>query len=89
MSDEGKALVRRMYDEVWNEGRLDVVDDICASDYVGVGPYGDERGPDAVKRGVAARRAAFPDVRVIRRPSETLGHSRTRAARQIRGLYPS
>ena len=64
MSDEVKALVRRMYEEVWNEGRLDVVGDICAPDYHGVGPYGDERGPDAVKRGVAARRAAFPDIRV-------------------------
>ena len=64
MSDEGKALVRRMYEEVWNEGRLDVVDDICAPDYRGVGPYGDEHGPDAVKRGVAARRAAFPDIQV-------------------------
>ena len=64
MSDEGKALVRRMYDEVWNEGHLEIVDDICASDYVGVGPYGDERGPDAVKRGVAARRSAFPDISV-------------------------
>ena len=64
MSDEGKALVRRMYEEVWNEGRLDVVDAICASDYVGVGPYGDELGPEAVKRGVAARRSAFPDIRV-------------------------
>ena len=45
MTEESTKLVRRMYDEAWNEGKLDVVDEICAPDYVGVGPYGDEHGP--------------------------------------------
>ena len=64
MSNQGKALVRRMYEEVWNSGNLDVVEEICASDYRGIGPYGNEFGPEAVKRGVASRRAAFPDLHV-------------------------
>ena len=53
-----------MYEEAWNENRLDIIDEICAADYVGVGPYGNEIGPDAVKRGVASRRLSFPDIHV-------------------------
>lgn len=62
LSEQNKALVRRMFEEVWNERNLDVLDEICAPDYYGVGPYGDERGPDGVKQGVTSRVAAFPDV---------------------------
>ena len=51
-----------MYDEAWNEGKLDVVDEICAPDYVGEGPYGDEHGPESVKSGILTRRQAFPDI---------------------------
>lgn len=59
-----KNLVRRMYEEAWNENKLEVIDEICAADYVGVGPYGNEIGPEAVKRGVTSRRLAFPDIHV-------------------------
>ena len=59
-----KNLVRRMYEEAWNENRLDAIGEICAADYVGVGPYGNEIGPEAVKRGVASRRLSFPDIHV-------------------------
>lgn len=38
MAGEHENLVRRMYEEAWNEGRLDVIDEVCAPDYVGVGP---------------------------------------------------
>jgi len=64
MSEHMKNLVRRMYEEAWNENRLNVIDEICAADYVGVGPYGNEIGPEAVKRGVASRRLSFPDIHV-------------------------
>ena len=64
MAGEHENLVRRMYEETWNEGRLDVIDEICAPDYVGVGPYGNELGPESVKRGVTSRRDAFPDIHV-------------------------
>jgi steroid delta-isomerase-like uncharacterized protein len=53
-----------MYEEAWNEGKLDVVDEICAPDYVGVGTYGDEHGPESVKSGILTRRQAFPDTHV-------------------------
>ena len=64
MIEESTKLVRRMYDEAWNEGKLDVVDEICAPDYVGVGPYADEHGPESVKSGILTRRQAFPDIHV-------------------------
>ena len=64
MIEVGEKLVRRMYEEAWNQGKLEVIDELCALDYIGVGPYGGEHGPDAVKRGVANRRSAFPDIHV-------------------------
>ena len=64
MVEESVNLVRRMYEEAWNQGKMEVIDEICAPDYLGMGPYGDERGPESVKRGVANRRSAFPDVHV-------------------------
>ena len=64
MEEISKKLVQRMYGEAWNLGKLEVIDDICAADYIGIGPYGNEHGPEAVKRGVASRRAAFPDIHV-------------------------
>jgi predicted ester cyclase len=64
MTSDGKTLVRRMYEEAWNQGRLEVIDEICPPDYVGIGPYGNEVGPEAVKRGVNARRTGFPDIHV-------------------------
>lgn len=53
-----------MYEGAGNEGRLDVIDEICAPDYVGVGPYGNELVPELVKRGVTSRREAVPDIHV-------------------------
>jgi len=64
MSEENISLVKRMYEEAWNQGKLEVIDEICAPDYIGVGPYGNEVGPESVKRGVTNRRGAFPDIHV-------------------------
>jgi predicted SnoaL-like aldol condensation-catalyzing enzyme len=33
MSEQNKALVRRIVDEVWNRGNLEVVDETFAPDY--------------------------------------------------------
>jgi len=34
MAVDGKALVRRFYEEMENEGRLEVADEICAVSYL-------------------------------------------------------
>jgi steroid delta-isomerase-like uncharacterized protein len=59
-----KELVRRFYEDAWGRGRLDVIDDVFADDYVrhdlrpGVPPP----GPEGMKRITADFRAAFPDL---------------------------
>ena len=34
MSEDNKAIVRRLFDEVWNKGRLEVVDELFSADFV-------------------------------------------------------
>ena len=58
-----QALVERMFDEIINQGDLDVADELFASDFVDHGPMGDMHGRDAFKELVAMWRAAVPDVR--------------------------
>jgi steroid delta-isomerase-like uncharacterized protein len=67
MSDENDrtcAVVVRYYDEIWNQGRLDVCDELIAPDYVNhSAPLPDlPEGPEGLKQTVAAVRHAFPDV---------------------------
>ena len=48
MSDQerdNKAVVRRFYEEVWNEGKLDLVDELITPSFVNHGA-GSERGSD-------------------------------------------
>jgi len=65
MSAENKALVQRWFEEVWNKGRTEAIDELLASDGVvhGLGPS-DLRGPAEFKPFHAAYRNAFPDVRL-------------------------
>jgi predicted ester cyclase len=58
-----KAAVERMFDEIINQGALDVTDEMFADDFVDHGPMGDVRGREAFKGLVAQWRAAVPDVR--------------------------
>lgn len=68
-SESSRAVVRRFYEELWNERRLDVADDIIAARCVthqlrsGSEPDGVPRGPEAVKHHVNEWLAAFPDLR--------------------------
>jgi predicted SnoaL-like aldol condensation-catalyzing enzyme len=56
----------RFVESVWNGGRLDVVDEIIAADYLGHDRTRAEvaEGRDGVRRLVAAWRDAFPDLEV-------------------------
>jgi steroid delta-isomerase-like uncharacterized protein len=55
----------RYYDEIWNQGRLEVCDDLIAPDYVNHSAPrpGLPTGPGGLKQIVAAVRRAFPDLR--------------------------
>ena len=60
------ATSRRVLEECFNEGRIDVVDQICAPDIVQHDPAlpEDARGTGAVKQQIQMYRTAFPDLRV-------------------------
>ncbi len=61
-SGEVEAFLRRMFDEIINQGRLEVADELFAEDFVDHGPMGDITGRDAFKQLVAQWRDAVPDV---------------------------
>jgi len=62
---ESKDLARRFYDEVFNAGELDRVDELLTPDFVDheEGPPGMPDGIEGVKAFVAMYREAFPDLR--------------------------
>src|SRR5919109_2687113 len=66
MSEENKAVVRRWADEVVNQGKLDLVDELFAEDFNWVMPFNPEplHGPEAMKQTVTTFRTAFPDLRI-------------------------
>ena len=66
MSAENLALARRVIDEVFNAGKLDLVDELVTGDYVGhdAALPDDLRGPEGAKLSVAGYRAAFPDLHI-------------------------
>jgi len=64
MSEQNKAQVRRVVEEIYNQGNLDVVDEVTVADLVIHASSQDIRGRDGAKRYVAALRAGFPDLRL-------------------------
>ena len=59
------SAVQRYFDEVWNQGKLEVLDELLAEDYVNHSSSMPDapRGPAGVKPIVEAMRRAFPDLR--------------------------
>lgn len=67
MSAENKALIQRWFQEVWNEGREETIDELLAPDAVAVGLGETERdvhGPREFKRFVRNMRATLPDIHI-------------------------
>jgi steroid delta-isomerase-like uncharacterized protein len=63
-AEENKAVVRRVIEEMFNEGNLDAAYELIAPDYVQHDPAMPEeaRGPEGYKEFAAAYRTAFPDL---------------------------
>lgn len=61
-----EAIVRRLIEEGFNQGRLDVADELIAPDMVEHQNYGPNHAPGAegVKSVIASLRRAFPDFRL-------------------------
>ena len=65
MSDGSKQIFRRYFDEVTNQGNLDLVDEIFAPTYAHHDPANPDEaigGVKDVKFHLAALRKAFPDI---------------------------
>jgi steroid delta-isomerase-like uncharacterized protein len=59
-----RRLIERYFDEVWNHGRLDVLDELIADDYVNHSASipNPRPGPQDLKPIVAEMRRAIPDL---------------------------
>jgi steroid delta-isomerase-like uncharacterized protein len=64
--ERNKAIVRRFYEELWNQGRMETADELFDEDFVGHAPgnAADSRGPDGVKKLIEMWRTAAPDLHV-------------------------
>lgn len=65
MSEENKAVVRHLVEEVWNQGNLDVVDEMLTPDFV----FHDPSFPafstrQDYKQHVSESLAAYPDLHI-------------------------
>lgn len=69
MSEENKALLRRWFEEVWNKGRADAIEEMFAVDGIAHGLSDDEgkslKGPSDFEPFHEIFRGAFPDVEVM------------------------
>src|ERR1700756_127337 len=67
--EPNKAIVKRFIEEMWNQRRLELADELFSADCVthqlrGPGsPSAAPRSPELVKREAAGWLAAFPDLR--------------------------
>ncbi len=65
MLADNKALVRRLFEEVWNQGNLTAIDELFATSYIRYDPAAPEaKGLAGFKHFVTTLRRAFPDIEV-------------------------
>jgi steroid delta-isomerase-like uncharacterized protein len=65
MSADNNAIVRRLYEEVWNKRNLEVVNELISPSHALQGPNfsGSSIGPEAYKRQVLRFLEGYPDLR--------------------------
>lgn len=66
MSEQNRDLARRVFDEAFNQGRLCIIEELCAPDIVLHSPTLTElgRGRGPIKAFVGGLRAGFPDLQI-------------------------
>lgn len=64
MPADNKAIVRRLYEEVWNKRKLEVVNELISPSHALQGPtvFGSSIGPEAYKQQVSSLLEAYPDL---------------------------
>ncbi len=67
LNNNYEQLITRYFDEVWNKGNLDVLDEIIALNYINHTPGAPNPlpGPAGLKPIVAGMRKAFPDIKYV------------------------
>jgi steroid delta-isomerase-like uncharacterized protein len=92
MSEENNALIRRWFEEVWNKGREEVIDELFAEDGIAHGLADesgeDMRGPKDYKPFFRMFRTAFPDIEVVVEDTVTEG-DKVAARCTVRGKHQS
>ncbi len=92
MSEENKALVRRWFEEVWNKGRAEAIDELFAEDGTAHGLAGETgeplRGPANFRVFHRTFREAFPDIEVVVEDVITEG-DKLAARCSVRGSHQS
>jgi steroid delta-isomerase-like uncharacterized protein len=65
VSEDNERVVRRVVEEVYNGGRMEVVDELVSPAFVHHDPAtGEHHGTGAVKQRISTYRAMLPDLRV-------------------------
>ncbi len=66
-AEENKAIMRRYFEGAWEQGNLELLDELLAPDYVNHTPATPDlpTGPEGVKAVVSMFRSAMPDLRVL------------------------
>ena len=59
---ENVAVARRLLEETFGAGRLELIDELCVDTYVDHDPLQGDHDRDSVKDSIAAYREAFPDL---------------------------
>ena len=62
-AEENKTKQRRVWEEVFNQGNLEIIPEFFAPDYKFSSPLGIEaKGPEGFKQMAAMMRTALPDI---------------------------
>jgi steroid delta-isomerase-like uncharacterized protein len=90
LADDNKALIRRWFEEVWNKGRAEAIDEMFAVDGIANGLSDEQgeplRGPDNFRQFFYKFRGAFPDIEVV--VEDTVAEGDKVAARcSVRGRH--
>ena len=66
MSEQNKAIVRRLFEELWNKGNLSVAEELYAPNYTHHDPSTPDfgRGPESERKRATHYRTAFPDLKL-------------------------
>ncbi|MEK6276785.1 MAG: ester cyclase [Actinomycetota bacterium] len=64
MSRENIEASRRVIEEGFSGGNLDVVDEVCSDDFTSHDPIAGEQDAEGVKQSMSGYREAFPDLEV-------------------------